>query len=71
MRMLRHERELGAVEKERQECEALKKQLSELAARVEALEIRAPAHGTILTPNVDSLVGTYVQQGDAILMVGE
>jgi multidrug efflux pump subunit AcrA (membrane-fusion protein) len=58
----------GEALKEKEETGIEEKQLSE---KNSALEITSPMAGTILTPRLNELVGTYLPEGALILEIGD
>lgn len=60
----------AAAQVEATEIESLRNQHDEALRQVAALTIRAPRAGTVIRRGLDELIGTYVAQGDEILIVG-
>ncbi|NIL98010.1 MAG: HlyD family efflux transporter periplasmic adaptor subunit, partial [Planctomycetales bacterium] len=62
--------ELAAYQSTRKKIKSLRQQKAEREAQVRQLTIRAPAAGTVVRRQLDRLLGTYLQQGDEILSIG-
>lgn len=50
---------------------ALIEQLSELETLLESLEIRSPQQGVVMAEELNSILGTYIDPGSALLAVGD
>jgi len=61
---------MAAVQAERKILESLQKHLHEKTKEVDSLIVRAPLGGTIVTSNLESLKGTYLNRGTEILAIG-
>lgn len=70
VRQLRRRRHLAALEAETRQLAALEEQLEELKRLSDALTIRAPHRGRVLTRNIQSLEGMYLEQGDVLVSLG-
>ena len=63
-----HYSEFGAALKER---EGLAKQFQQISAMDSALEVTSPIEGTVVTPRVHELLGSYLKQGQELLEVAD
>jgi putative peptide zinc metalloprotease protein len=66
----RNRHEMAAYQAEQKKIEGLLKQRAELQAQVEQLAVRAPSDGTVMRRQLDALLGTYLNEGDEILAIG-
>lgn len=69
-RAFRGRHETAKLNAELEESAALGKQLAELHTQLDALTIRAPQAGQVVTRGVENLIGTYMHQGDMLLELG-
>ncbi len=65
------ERNVAAQQAEVERCHALQSQLADLQSRVDRLTVRAPCAGNIIRRNLNTLLGTYLKDGDEILSLGD
>jgi putative peptide zinc metalloprotease protein len=70
IRGLRRRRELAALAAEIEQLAALEIQLTELTAQVQGLTIRAPVTGCVVSRDIESRIGSYLNTGDALLSLG-
>lgn len=70
IRSLRGRRALAALEAEKQQLAALNEQLDELRRQVESLTVHAPSDGRIVSRDLESSLGVYLSQGEALLSIG-
>jgi putative peptide zinc metalloprotease protein len=61
--LAKHQREAAVVT-------SLETQLREYRSQLEGLRVRAPCRATIVSGDVESLVGRYVEKGEVLLMLG-
>ncbi|MBS0207951.1 MAG: hypothetical protein JSS27_03260 [Planctomycetes bacterium] len=57
-------------QRERELVESLTKQLDELRAQVNELQVRAPRAATVVSSNLADLCGRYVELGETLIMLG-
>lgn len=65
------QRKLAALQAEAKKQESLIQQREELQTQVERLTVRAPSAGQVIRRNLATLLGTYIEQGDEILSLGD
>jgi multidrug resistance efflux pump len=53
------------------EMERLEAQIREVRERIQRATIRAPSDGVVLTDQLERLLGSYVQEGQTLMEVGE
>jgi putative peptide zinc metalloprotease protein len=63
--------ELAAQQAEAKEREALEIQLAEKRAQFDELTVHAPSAGKTICQNLSALIGTYLQEGDEIVSLGD
>lgn len=73
LKVRRHEQrsELAAQQAERENQKSLRKRLAEKQAEVAQLIVRAPVDGQVLSRNLAALFGTYLNQGDELVSIGD
>lgn len=69
-RVLHRDDELAGYEAAEERVESLRKQRKQLAEQVESLTVRSPIAGTVLSEDIDSMLGRYLGSGKEILSVG-
>ncbi|WP_052336041.1 efflux RND transporter periplasmic adaptor subunit [Rhodopirellula sallentina] len=55
----------------RRHAESLQKQIAQIEDRIESLTIRAPNHGRVIARQLDTMIETYVEEGDEIMVVAD
>ena len=55
---------------EAEQLTSLERRLQEKQEQLEALTLRAPVDGTVVCRDLSSLRGTYLKQGDEVLVIG-
>lgn len=61
----------AAAQAEETEFQSLAKQFAELMEQVDSLVIRAPRSGVVIRRQLDQIQGTYLAEGDEILVLGD
>lgn len=70
-RVLKQKQKLAAYQAEIERRTSLQQQLMEKQLQVDHLTIRAPAAGTLVATNLESLVGTYLREGTELGAIGD
>lgn len=70
-RVLQENQKLAAYQAEVERLAALGQQLAEKQLEVDNLIVRAPAAGTLVAKNLESLVGTYLAAGTELGAIGD
>ncbi|MGI9428570.1 MAG: HlyD family efflux transporter periplasmic adaptor subunit [Bythopirellula sp.] len=70
IRALRGRRELAALAAETEQLVALETQLAELVTQVQGLTVRAPVAGCVVSRDVESRIGSFLNTGDVLLSLG-
>lgn len=70
-RVLKQNQKLAAYQAEVERRGSLEQQLYEKQLQVDNLTIRAPAGGTLVATNLESLVGTYLHTGSELGVIGD
>ena len=71
IRRLRNQQQMAAVDSEQSQRRSLHTQLAERLEQREQLSIVAPADGRVVRRQLPSLLGTYLEEGDVILSLGD
>jgi putative peptide zinc metalloprotease protein len=67
----RQRHKLANLKAEQEESAAIEKQLNELRAEIDGLTIRAPQAGRVVSRSIENMIGTYIQQGETLLDLGD
>lgn len=67
----REKNEIAAVQAEQESLAALISEFKQRRDQLAASSLTAPAQGKILTPDVQRLPGSFVQEGDELVSIGE
>ncbi len=71
IRLYHKENEIGSVQAEKENLEALITEFRQRRDQLAASSLVSPAKGKVLTPDVQRLPGSFVQEGDELLVIGE
>lgn len=66
-----HEGDVAGWQNEQETLAAIQKRLDELGQLIASLQVRAPHDGVVLTSDLASTIGTYVNSGQTILEIGD
>ena len=69
-RMQRHAGQIAAAEVEERTADVVQQRLDDVARRIAALTVTAPADGLVLSRSLDDLVGRYAAAGTMLLELG-
>ena len=69
-RQLRNEKDIAGSKVEDEMRKAIEKKLEEREDQLSKSVVVSPANGQVLTRDIQSLVGSYVREGEAILAIG-
>ncbi|MFV2067200.1 MAG: efflux RND transporter periplasmic adaptor subunit, partial [Pirellulales bacterium] len=70
VRALRYEAKTADSQAEAEQLTLLERRLQDKKEQLEALTLRAPETGTVVSHDLDSLRGTYLKQGVDVLVIG-
>jgi hypothetical protein len=70
-RLYQDQREIAAVQAEEESRQALITEYQQRSEQLARSKLSAPAKGKVLAADVQRLIGTYVQEGDELLSIGE
>jgi putative peptide zinc metalloprotease protein len=70
VRALRYDAKTADSQAEAEQLTSLERRLREKKEQLEALTLRAPVAGTVVSHDLDSLRGTYLKQGAEVLVIG-
>ncbi len=70
-RVAEQKEKLAEQQAEWEKAEALKKRIAEKQQQVDRLLVRAPRSGKVIGRDLDTLSGTYVNEGTQLLAIGE
>ncbi|MEM9351487.1 MAG: efflux RND transporter periplasmic adaptor subunit [Planctomycetota bacterium] len=70
-RQLRNSHELASLEAELERHSALEAERLDLQRKTDALTVRSPTNGRVVSRGLDSLTGRYLDQGSAVVELGD
>lgn len=71
IRQLVHSDQQALVDAEMQRLGSLRRQLAEIDRQVDALNVRAERGGTVITPHLEDIQGSFVRKGQVLVTIAD